>query len=207
MNLLKSLWRKIFLLARATLQDLFVEDGIPGPGGAADETETIRAGLAQFQQRLDELQPGLAILTGRVKRAEVEQGQVLSALENLDQAIDEAIRADQEDQARTLLGQRKALQAHADDLIRRRSELDGMAREMKADIDGLRLHLNEARRQADELAAREQSAAALEQLAQLRRELNRDLIRLQEDFDRRDERAAQIEDRAAALQELERRKR
>jgi phage shock protein A len=207
MNLFKRFWLKVSLLARATFQDLFVEDGTPGPGAGGYAAESSHAGLDLFQQRLDELQPGLALLAARSRRMEAEQRQAQAALESLDLAVDDALRAGQDAQARALLVRRKEIETQAGELIRRREELDSLAREMKAAVDALRVRLKEARGQAEELAAREQSAAALEQTAQLRRELDRDLLRLRDDFARRDAQAARIEDRVAALQDLERRKR
>jgi len=202
-----KLFERLRLVIQAALSDLFSEDTSTSHlgGAAAGASGLLEDRLAQAQASLDALRVELAQARALQRQAELEWQAARAQLPALDDAVDAAVGAGQDDLARQRLQALQRRQAHAGELERQVQAYAQAAEDLRREIEGLQSGLDEVRLKTRRLAEHERSAAGLEQSVQLRRELGRQLERLAEDIRRGEEQAARREDRAAALRELERR--
>ncbi len=203
-----KLFERLRLVIQAMLNDLFSEEPLAShPGASAAGAAGLLEGrLALAQASLDALRVELDQAQVRQRQAELEWQAAQAQLLTLDEAVDAAVSAGQDDLARQRLETLQRRKAHAAELEQRAQAYALASEDLRREFEGLQAGLDEVRLKTSRLAEHERSAAGLEQSVQLRRELSRRLERLAEDIRHSEEQAARREDRAAALRELEQRR-
>jgi phage shock protein A len=210
-----KLSQRLRILFRSMLDDLFGEEAgleagerkpdwlVSSPARTIDSSEEyFQVWQAESQSHLGELQVELVNATARQKRAELSWQDAQQKAQSLDRAVDAALQAGQEVQARA--AQKEALQGEA-----RVQELGDLyqacirlTERLQEAIHDQQQQLAKVQTEAKILEEREYSASVLEDLVRQQREETRRAADLQRELDERKEQIARREDRIAARQEL-----
>ncbi len=209
-----NLMDRLRIMVRAALDDLFGEEYDTNPGrpeekildrvmSAGDDGEDrLPALLDDAQTRLDNLRTDLSQARARQYRSEQDWQQAMDEVTALNQAVDTALRSNQEEQASTLLLQVQRQQTHARTLGEYAHQCREAADQLEKSISEQQNQLLGMRRKYIELIEREQSAAAQEELNRVRKELNKQANSLASDLEAREEKVVRREDRLAAEEDL-----
>lgn len=198
-----NLWERLRMLLRVALNDLLGETAEPGTGGLSTSAQDRL--LADSQAQVDALKAELVEAVARDKRLEIDLQRLRAETTRADAAVDEALRAGQDDQARRLLAEARRLQADTARQEARWTESREVTARMQAAFREFETHLAAARRQMHELAEVEHNTSRLEDLEQVRRSLRQDMAALQDALDVRRETASRRGDKLAARQDLDKR--
>lgn len=195
---------RIIFLLKATWNDLFGEEpqaefrqAISG-----EVTSSRLTGLLdQAQQHLDALRLELANAVTRQKRIRQTWHEALAKIQTLDAAADEAVKAGQEEQARTFLAQLNPLQKNADELAELTRICEQHTAEVRAAVNGQQDQLDALRRRSLLLEDRESSLSALTELFGTQQSLSRQTESLQAELTQWEEQIARREDKLSARRE------
>ena len=178
----QPLWLKIRRAARGIFHDLFAEgdpDENTSPTSGNLAAKSIQLGMIQSQ--LDALAPELARLEARQKQSEAQRAQLAADLAATGAEVDQALLRDDEERARPLALRKLELAEQYEYLTMHCQEQAEIAAQARRVLERMRKRWGEARRQLDDLSAREQDALTLENLAAMRRELDAALANLEPD--------------------------
>ena len=191
------------------LRDLFGEGdeaGADRPRGSTSREraadDRLNALLAEAQTRLDDLQTQRRAAVARRKRVELAWQAALAEVNRLDAAVDAALLAGEEDQARRHLAARQQSQARVQEWAELQRACTQVLDELTATAQTQEARLLEARRQRSALETWERTAGAVETLTRAQREQDHRTAEIQVELRRRQEQIAQTEDRIAARREV-----
>ncbi|MBK6433099.1 hypothetical protein [Candidatus Amarolinea dominans] len=191
------------------LRDLFGEGdeaGADRPRGSTSREraadDRLNALLAEAQTRLDDLQTQRRAAVARRKRVELAWQAALAEVNRLDAAVDAALLAGEEDQARRHLAARQQSQARVQEWAELQRACTQVLDELTATAQTQEARLLEARRQRSALETWERTAGAVETLTRAQREQDHRTAEIQVELRRRQEQIAQAEDRIAARREV-----
>lgn len=196
--------QRILLLLRATWNDLFGEEQHSEIRQAisGDVTADRLSGLLnEAQQHLDTLRLELANAVIRQKRIEHSQQDAMAQIQSLHLAVDEALKAGQEQQARALLEQASLQQKNADELAGLAQICEQHTSEVRAAVNKQQEQLNSLRQRSLLLEDRENSLTALTELFGTQQNLMRKTDALQTELAEWEEQIARREDQLAARRE------
>ena len=182
---------------RRTVRDLISEEDMP-------EDDRVTAVLAAARVRIDALRMQMDEAIAREKRAELEWRATQTEVHALDDAVDAALSAGRDAEARDILARIQTAQHRAERLSERRRDYAQVAEQLRAELRRLETQLDDVDAQTGQLADRERNAEALERLSRLRRDLRRFAASTQDELSEREEQIAQREDRLAAREEFKR---
>jgi phage shock protein A len=183
---------------RAAARDLISEEDNDA------EADRVAALLETAQTRLHVLRSELAQAIAREQRAEIEWRAAWEQANALDATVDSALRAGQDDVARTKIEEASRAQVKADELSERYQACVRVSTRLREEVNTLQTHIDEVRRRQGQIVDRELSAQSLEQLQQLKREQRKETHQVHDELRDRQEQIARREDRLAAHDELER---
>ncbi|MFN8598236.1 MAG: PspA/IM30 family protein [Anaerolineae bacterium] len=188
---------RILTSLRAAARDLLSEEDTP------EEAERVESLLDTAQTRLRVLRSELAQAVAREKRIEIDWRAAWEQANALDAAIDSALRAGQDDVARSKIEEVSRAQVKADELSERYQAAVRVTTRLREEVNALQAQIDEVQRRRTSVTDREQSAASLEQLHQLKREQRKDSATLRDDLKSREEQIAKREDRLSARDDVE----
>ncbi|MCI0394090.1 MAG: hypothetical protein L0332_31275 [Chloroflexi bacterium] len=192
-------WRdKVKFALRAAVHDLFGEEEFA-------PAQQDPAALAAGRERLEALRRELAPAVAREKRAQLEERKALAEAQALNQTVDEALVAGQEEPAARKLRQAQQALARAAEARERYQAYAQATAALRDEITRLAANLDALGRQLGTLSEREASVGTVEKLQTLRREQRQDSRELGDDLEARKERLARREDKTAAREEMEKR--
>ena len=190
---------RILTALRSAARDLISEDDeIEG-----DRIDTL---IDAAQTRLTVLRDKLAQAVAREKRAEIEWHAAWDQANALDGNVDTALRAGQDDLARTHIEQASRAQVKADELSEHYQACVRVTTRLREEVSALQSQLDDVVRRQSQLTDRERSATSLEQINRLKREQRRAASELKRDLEDRAREVAKREDYLAAREEIERKK-
>ena len=195
---------RIIFLLKATWNDLFGEESQSEfrQAVSGDVTSSRLTGLLdQAQQHLDALRLELASAVTRQKRIRQTWHEALTKIESLNAAVDEALKAENEEQARVLLTQLNLLQKNADELAELTRICEQHTADVRAAVNGQQDQLDALRRRSLLLEDRESSLSALTELFGTQQSLSRQTDALQTELTAWEEQIARREDKLAARRE------
>ncbi len=191
------------------LRDLFGDGDEAGPDRSRGSTSRDRAAddrlaalLAEAQTRLDDLQAQRRAAVAQHKRVELAWQAALAEVKRLDEAVDAALLAGEESQARRHLAARQQGQARAQEWAELLQVCAQVLDELTAAAHTQEARLLEAQRQREALEARERTASAAETLARAQRQQDQRAAEIQAELRQRQDQIAQAEDRLAARREV-----
>lgn len=198
-----SLTQRLRTLVRVAVHDLFGEDPLPEPSPKPDAGDARRLDdlLTEAQTRLDTLRLELAEAVEREKRLTRQGAEVAAQGKTLDEAVDAALRAGQEDRAAETLKKLQRTQAYGQELEALRQTSAQFTAQLRAEVETRQDQLAQLRIRAQALSAREQAAETLESLVKAQRDLAREAEALTKEFHAREEQITRREDYLAARQE------
>jgi len=188
---------RILTSLRAAARDLLSEEDAP------EEAERVESLLDTAQTRLRVLRSELAQAVAREKRIEIDWRAAWEQANALDAAIDSALRAGQDDVARSKIEEASRAQVKADELSERYQAAVRVTTRLREEVNALQTQIDEVQRRRSSVTDREQGAASLEQLHQLKREQRKDSATLRDDLKSREEQIAKREDRLSARDDVE----
>jgi len=196
MKLLDSL----ALAVRTAARDLFGEED-ESPNEASRPATLLKTA----QARLDALNEQLAQAVAREKRAEQAWQDAVAQASVLDDEVNAAVRAGQDDMARFKLAQLKQAKDAAQKFSITWQGFAVTSEKLRIEIQDMQAQLAEARRRMTQIGERENNAIAMEGLHRIRREQRAETtqVRARAALQTRDEQAAQREDNIAAREELD----
>lgn len=189
---------RILTSLRAAARDLLSEEDTP------EEAERVESLLDTAQTRLRVLRSELAQAIAREKRIEIDWRAAWEQANALDAAIDSALRAGQDEVARSKIEEASRAQVKADELSERYQAAVRVTTRLREEVNALQAQIDEVQRRRNSVTDREQSAASLEQLHQLKREQRRESTTLRDELKSREDQIARREDRLSAQDEVER---
>ncbi len=195
---------RILFLLKATWNDLFGEEPQAEfrQAMSGDVTSSRLTGLLdQAQQHLDVLRLELTNALTRQTRIRHSWQEALKQIESLNIAVDEALKAGDENRARTLLAQLNPQQKAADELAELTRICEQHTSEVRAAVNGQQEQLDSLRRRSLLLENRESSLAALTELYGTQQSLSRQTESLQAEMTEWEETIARREDKLAARRE------
>ncbi len=193
---------RILTALRAAARDLISEEDQP----ADAEADRIEALLETAQTRLYVLRSELAQAIAREQRAEIEWRAAWEQANALDASIDSALRAGQDEIARSKIEEASRAQVKADELSERYQACVRVTTRLREEVNALQTQIDEVRQRQGQIVDRESGAQSLEQLNQLKREQRKDARQLGNELQDRQEQITRREDRLAARDEIEREK-
>jgi phage shock protein A len=193
---------------RVALNDLFGEENtlvqeITAPAEPAGDPGEITDLLEEAQSRLDALRVELGSARALQQSCELQRREAETQAQALDQAVDDALRAGDEEAARLHLEKARRWQARAGEIGERYQAAVEVTASLQEAIQEWQGQLDRARQDYENLAHRQRSAASLEEVQAFRRRFRRELASLQEELENRREAVARKEDFLAARDELE----
>jgi phage shock protein A len=197
-----KLVQRLQSLVKVAVEDVIGEE--PAPEGHThpdSATSRLTALIDEAQSRLDTLRLELAEATERQKRITREWQAAAQKAQALEQAVDAAIAAGQEDRAATLLRQAQQAHAHAQELADLRQASEQFREQLRSAVESRQEQLSQLRQRYATLADRERTAEALESLLQVQRQQAGQDEATNQEFRAREEQIARHEDRLAARQE------
>jgi phage shock protein A len=183
---------------RAAARDLISEEDQPA------EDDRVAMLLETAQTRLRVLRSELAQAIARETRAEIEWRAAWEQANALDATVDSALRAGQDEVARSKIEEASRTQVKADELSERYQACVRVSTRLREEVNALQTQIDEVRHRQDHIADRELGAESLEQLHQLRRDQRKDTAAIDDKLKDRHEQVARREDRLAARDEVER---
>ena len=187
---------RILTALRSAARDLISEDDeIEG-----DRIDTL---IDAAQTRLTVLRDELAQAVAREKRAEIDWHAAWDQANALDTNVDQALRAGQDDLARTHIEQASRAQVKADELSEHYQACVRVTTRLREEVSALQTQLDDVTRRQSQLTDREQSATSLEQINRLKREQRRATSELKRDLEDRAREVSKREDYLAAREEIE----
>jgi phage shock protein A len=189
---------RILTSLRAAARDLLSEEDTP------EESDRLDSLLETAQTRLHVLRSELAQAIAREKRAEIDWRAGWEQANALDAGIDSALRAGQDDIARSQIEQASRAQVKADELSERYQACVRVTTRLREEVNSLAAQIDEVQRRRNSIADRELGAESLEQLHKLKREQRKEASTLTSDLETREEQVARKEDRLSARDELNR---
>lgn len=189
---------RILTSLRAAARDLLSEEDTP------EESDRLDSLLETAQTRLHVLRSELAQAIAREKRAEIDWRAGWEQANALDAGIDSALRAGQDDIARSQIEQASRAQVKADELSERYQACVRVTTRLREEVNSLAAQIDEVQRRRNSIADRELGAESLEQLHKLKREQRKEASTLTSDLKTREEQVARKEDRLSARDELNR---
>jgi phage shock protein A len=199
-----KLTNRILFLLKATWNDLFGEEPQAELRQAisGDATGSRLTGLLdQAQQRLDVLRLELANGVSRQKRIRQAWQDVLPRIDALNVAVDEALKAEDEEKARTILAQLNPLEKEASELAELARVCEKHTAEVRAAINTQQDQLDALRRRSLLLEDRESNIAALTELFGAQQSISQQTSALQTELIVWEEQIARREDKLAARRE------
>ena len=196
--------QRILFLLKATWNDLFGEEQHSEIRQAisGDVTADRLSGLLnEAQQHLDTLRLELANAVTRQKRIAHGWQEALTQIQSLHLAVDEALNAGREQQARALLEQASLRQKSADELAELVRICEQHTSEVRAAVNKQQEQLDSLRRRSLLLEDRENSLTALTELFGTQQSLTRQTDTLQNELAEWEEQIARREDQLAARRE------
>ena len=194
MNLLS----RLSIALRAAAHDLFGEDE-PSPDAATRSASLLKTA----QQRVDKLNEQLAQAVAREKRAEQAWHDAVVQTNALEAEVDAAVRAHQDDAARTKLAQLNQMQNKVQQLNDAWRGYASSSEKLRIEIGDLQAQLGDARRRLNQVGERESNADGMEDLQRIQREQRKQAAQVNEELKAREEQTAQREDHIAAREELD----
>ena len=188
---------RILTSLRAAARDLLSEEDTP------EEAERVESLLDTAQTRLRVLRSELAQAVAREKRIEIDWRAAWEQANALDAAIDSALRAGQDDVARSKIEEASRAQVKADELSERYQAAVRVTTRLREEVNALQTQIDEVQRRRTSVTDREQSAASLEQLHQLKREQRKETSTLRDELKSREEQIARREDKLSAKDEID----
>lgn len=195
---------RILFLLKATWNDLFGEEPQAELRQAisGEMTSSRLTGLLdQAQQRLDALRLELANGVSREKRIHKSWQDMLPRIETLNVAVDEALKAEDEDRARELLAQLNPLEKEASELAELARICERHTSEVRAAVNAQQDQLDSLRRRSLLLEDRENNITALTELFGTQQSITQQTGALQIELATWEEQIARREDRLAARRE------
>lgn len=172
--------------------------------GDGADAERLAGLLEEAQGRLDALRLELADANGRQKRIALAWQEAQQNSQALDAAVDAALQAGEDDQARTRLVQAQRAQANAKELDELHQASGQLAEQIRAAVADQQERLALLRGRYQALVDRERTAKAMDDLLRAQKELAEQQSVLQKEFQQREAQIAQREDRLAARREWNR---
>lgn len=191
---------RILTSLRAAARDLLSEEDTP------EEAERVESLLDTAQTRLRVLRSELAQAIARETRLEIDWRAAWEQANALDAAIDSALRAGQDDVARSKIEEASRAQVKADELSERYQAAVRVTTRLREEVNALQTQIDEVQRRRTSVTEREQSAASLEQLHQLKREQRKEAATLRDELKSREEQIAKREDKLSARDDIAREK-
>ena len=193
-----DLLNRLSVAIRAAAHDLFGEE--EPPRDAASHSATL---LKTAQQRVNKLNEQLAQAVAREKRAEQAWREASVQASTLEDEVNAAVRAGQDEVARAKLAQLNQAQIKVQQLNDNWRGYASSSEKLRIEIQDLQAQLGEARRRLNQVGERENNAAGMEDLQRTRREQRAETAQAHEELKSREEQAAQREDHIAAREELD----
>lgn len=195
-----KLSQRILFLLKMAWNDLFGED----PQGEVSRvvsgestSDRLSALLNEAQQHLDALRLELANVVVHQQRIRHSWQERLAEIQYLNTAVDEALKAGREDQARGLLNQVNRLQKGADEMAELVHACETQASEIRTAVSSQQENLDVLRRRSLLLEDREHSIAALTEVFNAQQSLSRRAGALQTELAEWEEQIAKREDKLA----------
>ena len=188
---------RILTSLRAAARDLLSEEDTP------EEAERVDSLLDTAQTRLRVLRSELAQAIARETRLEIDWRAAWEQANALDTTIDSALRAGQDDVARSKIEEASRAQVKADELSERYQAAVRVTTRLREEVNALQTQIDEVQRRRTSVTDREQSAASLEQLHQLKREQRKETSTLRDELKSREEQIARREDKLSAKDEID----
>lgn len=196
-----NLPQRILFLLKTAWNDLFGEDPqgevrhVLSGESTSDRLSTL---LDETQQHLDALRLELANVIAHQQRIRQTWQERLAEIQYLNTAVDEALKAGREDQARGLQSQINRLQKNADEMAELVHACQEQATEIRTAVNSQQEQLDTLRRRSVLLEDRENSLAALTEVFGAQQSLSRRADALQTELAEWEEQIARREDKLAA---------
>jgi phage shock protein A len=199
-----NLIQRLQFLLKAMLNDLFGEEQTAEIRRIADgETtaERLTGLLDDAQRQLDTLRLELGKAIAHQKRIAQAWQQAENQVKRLDAAVDEAVKAGQDDQAREYLAKIKPAQEAARELCELTQACEQRSADLRIAVNQQQDRLDALRRRALALTDRELSVTALDEMFGDQRSLSRQTEKLQTELSSWEEQIARREDHLTARRE------
>lgn len=199
-----KLTQRIRLLVKATLNDLFGEEQtaeIRQTLNGETTAERLTGLLDDAQRQLDVLRLELGNAVSHQKRIAQAWQNAESHVKTLDAAVDSAVKAGQDDQARERLAQIKPAQEAAQELGELSQACEQRCADLRFAVNQQQERLDALRRRALALTDRERSVTALDELFGDQQSLSHQTEELQTELTSWEEQIARREDRLTARRE------
>jgi phage shock protein A len=199
-----KLTQRILFLLKTAWNDLFGEEQQSQARQVISGDTTagrLNGLLDEAQQHLDALRLELANAVTRQKRIRRTWQEALTQIESLNSAIDEALKAGREAEARTLLGQVNPLQKGTDEMAELVQVCEKHTSEIRAAVNSQQDQLDSLRRRSLLLEDRENSLVVLNELFGTQQSLTRQTDKMQNELAEWEEQIARREDQLAARRE------
>ncbi len=196
-----KLFDRLSIALRNAAHDLFGEED-----QAPTEASHPDALLDAARRRMEVLTEQLAQAIAREKRAEQAWQSATAQADVIEDEVNTAIRAGDDNEARARLAALKQAQAKAQALAASHHDFAATSEKLRVEIQALQAQLAGARRQIDLLAERDNNATDMEDLQRLRREQRGETVQVHQELAARAESTAQREDRLVAREELDTRR-
>ena len=199
-----KLTQRLQLLLKTMLNDLFGEE----PAAEIRQTlngettaERLTGLLDEAQHQLDALRLELGNAVSHQKRIAQAWQEAVAHVKTLDTAVDTAVKAGQDNQAREYLAQVKSAQEAANELEELTQACEQRSVDLRLAVNQQQERLDTLRRRALALTDRERSVVALDELFGDQQSLARQTEKLQTELAAWEEQIARREDRLTARRE------
>ncbi len=199
-----KLTERLRFFLKTTFNDLFGEEQVQEIRQAVDgETtaERLDGLLDEAQRQLDALRLEFGNAASHQKRITQAWQAAASQVKTLDAAVDAAVKAGQDDQAREYLEQVKSAQEQARELEELVQACEQRSADLRLAVNQQQERLDALKRRALTLTDRERSVAALDELLGAQQSLARQTTKLHDELTAWEAQIAQREDRLAARRE------
>jgi phage shock protein A len=199
-----KLTERLRFFLKTTFNDLFGEEQVKEIRQAVDgETtaERLDGLLDEAQRQLDGLRLEFGNAASHQKRITQAWQAAVSQVKALDAAVDAAVKAGQDDQARAALAQVKPAQEQARELEELAQACEQRSADLRLAVNQQQERLDALKRRALTLTDRERSVAALDELLGAQQSLARQTTKLHDELTDWEAQIAQREDRLAARRE------
>lgn len=199
-----KLTQRLSLLLKATFNDLFGEEPaaeIRQNLNGETTAERLTGLLDEAQHQLDALRLELGNAVSHQKRIAQAWREAVAHVKILDTAVDTAVKAGQDNQAREYLAQVKSAQEAARELEELTRACEQRSVDLRLAVNQQQERLDTLQRRALALTDRERSVVALDELFGDQQSLARQTEKLQTELIAWEEQIARREDRLAARRE------
>jgi phage shock protein A len=199
-----KLTERLRFFLKTTINDLFGEEQVKEIRRTVDgETtaERLDGLLDEAQRQLDGLRLEFGNAASHQKRITQAWQVAVSQAKTLDAAVDTAVQAGQDDEAREYLAQVKSAQEQARELEELAQACEQRSADLRLAVNQQQERLDALKRRALTLTDRERSVSALDELLGAQQSLTRQTTKLHDELTAWEEQIAQREDRLAARRE------